>query len=105
MLFGGGAELVGAVARVLTDAGLDVVDLDEFVGRTDSADLLVTDGRRQRLLVEVKSASGMPSERLVGDLSRHLQTWPEIRDDLPVGGGLLVVNHQMRVPPAELAAR
>jgi hypothetical protein len=105
LLFGGGAELVGAVARVLTDAGLDVVDLDEFVGRTDSADLLVTDGRGQRLLVEVKSASGMPSERLVGDLSRHLQTWPQIRDDLPVGGGLLVVNHQMRVPPAERSPR
>jgi hypothetical protein len=51
------------------------------------------------MLVEVKSASGNPSESLVDDALRHLATWPALRPDLPVEGVVLVVNHQTRLHP------
>lgn len=101
LLFGTGSDLVDAVTRVLRDVGLDTLDLDDHFGDTVSADLLVSDASGRRLLVEVKSASGAPGERVVADLKRHLQTWPMLRPDLPVDGGVLLVNHQVRTPPAD----
>lgn len=68
--------LEAAVSRVLSDAGFDVTHLDELLGRTASADLLVVQADRRRL-VEVKSASGNASERLVDDAKRHLATSPK----------------------------
>lgn len=98
LLFGTGSELEKAVATVLADAGLPVVDLDEMLGSTDSADLLVSDGFERRL-VEVKSVSGNAPERLVEAIGRHLKTWPQLRPGEPVGGGVLIVNHQHRLDP------
>jgi hypothetical protein len=103
LLYATGAQLVQAVAQVLTDAGLRTLDLDQELGGTKSADLLVTaDGPVWRL-VEVKSASGAAPEQLVGDLQRHLTTWPQLRPE-PVTGGVLIVNHQHRLPPSERTA-
>ena len=42
LLYGTCDELVAAVAKVLTAAGLTTVDLDEALGDTKSADLLVS---------------------------------------------------------------
>ena len=89
-----------AVARVLRDAGLSVVELDEALGDTSSADLLVGDGSERRL-VEVKSASGRANESLVAKLLGHLQTWARVAPDNPVSGGVLIVNHQHRLKPAD----
>jgi hypothetical protein len=100
LLYGTGAELVKAVASVLEAAGFATVDLDELLGDTTSADLLVT-YEQERRLVEVKSASGNAPEALVGHLDRHLETWPQMRPGEPVGGGVLVVNHQHRLEPSE----
>lgn len=100
LLYGAGAELEHAVATVLEAAGLVVVSLDELLGDTTSADLLASYGPERRL-VEIKSASGNAGESLVGQLERHLQTWPQLRPDEPVAGGVLVVNHQYRLEPAE----
>jgi len=94
---------VTAVAAVLGAAGLDVVDLDELFG-TKSADLLLrADGRRR--LVEVKAAGGAAQESLVGYLDRHLATWPQLRPDEQVEGGVLVVNHQHKLHPSERGPR
>jgi hypothetical protein len=41
----------------------------------------------------------------VGHLQRHLDTWPQLRPDEPVSGGVLVVNHQHRRHPSERTAR
>jgi hypothetical protein len=98
LLYGTSADLVDAVATVLRAAGLAVVDLDDLLGDTVSADLLVSLGPRQRL-IEVKSASGNASESLVGQLETHLRTWPQLRPDQPVDGGVLIVNHQHRLEP------
>jgi hypothetical protein len=84
-----------------TVPGLHIVDLDKELGGTKSADLLVSaDGPPWRL-VEVKSASGAAPEHLVGSLERHLATWPQLRPEQPVAGGVLVVNHQHRQHPPE----
>jgi hypothetical protein len=104
LLYGSGTELVTAVATVRAAAGLATIDLDEDLGGTKSADLLVCAGT-QRRLVEVKAASGPAQESLVGHLDRHLATWPQLRPDEPVGGGVLVVNHQHRLHPSERTAR
>jgi hypothetical protein len=100
---GTGSELVDAVATVLKAAGLTVTDLDELLGDTSSADLLVSNGSDRRL-VEVKSAGGNAAEKLVAALDRHLQTWPAMRPSEPVSGGVLVVNHQHKLDPAERSA-
>lgn len=102
LLFGTGNELVEAVATVLSAAGFTVVDVDALLGDTVSADLLAS-VRAERRLVEIKSAGGNPSERLVADLERHLKTWPQFRPEEPVGGGVLVINHQHRLDPDERA--
>lgn len=103
LLYGTGAELVDAVATVLTASGLAVADLDALLGDTTSADLLVSIGTDRRL-VEVKSAGGNAAEKLVVALDRHLQTWPAIRPSEPVSGGVLVVNHQHKLDPDERSA-
>jgi hypothetical protein len=102
LLYGSGKELVDAVDVVLQQAGFATVNLDTELGGTRSADLLATLGQ-QRYLVEVKAASGAASEALVADLHRHLATWPELRPQQPVGGGVLIVNHQHRLEPSQRA--
>ncbi|MFH8500520.1 hypothetical protein [Streptomyces coeruleorubidus] len=63
LLYGSGSELVDAVAQVLSDAGLRV-DLDQELGGSRSADLLVSaDAVPARRLVEVKGVSGPPPGR------------------------------------------
>jgi hypothetical protein len=44
LLYGTGSELVEAIATVLTTAGFTTVNLDDDLGGTRSADLLVTIG-------------------------------------------------------------
>jgi hypothetical protein len=100
LLYGTGDTLEDAVAAVFTAAGFEVTRLDEALGDTASADLLVGYGG-QRRLVEVKSASGAANEKLVAALYRHLDTWPQLKPGVPVDGGVLVVNHQHRLDPAE----
>jgi hypothetical protein len=100
LLHGSGSDLAGAVQVVLTASGFQTMDLDAELGGTKSADVLaVRDGHR--ILVEVKSAGGNPSESLVADLQRHLTTWPSLRPDEPVHGAALIVNHQHKLPPHE----
>lgn len=101
LLYGTGEMLVRAVASVLTDGGVHVVDLDNQLGGTRSADLLITGRGSRRRLVEVKSASGSAKEDLTRDLERHLATWPHLRAEQPVDGGVLIVNHQHRLHPVE----
>jgi hypothetical protein len=103
LLYGTGDELVQAVAAVFRAAGLSVDHLDEALGDTKSADLLVSLGDVPPRLVEVKSASGTPREDLVATLQRHLATWPQLRPNEPVAGGVLVVNHQHKLHPSERA--
>ncbi|MFJ5989290.1 hypothetical protein [Lentzea sp. NPDC092896] len=98
LFHGTGAVLAKAVGQVLVDAGFDVIDLDEELGATRSADLLATFDA-VNVLVEVKSESGRAKEGLVSDLQRHLDTWPQIRPDTPVADGALIVNHERRLPP------
>lgn len=43
-------------------------------------------------------------EHLVGHLQRHLDTWPQLRPNEPVAGGVLIVNHQHKQPPSERSA-
>jgi hypothetical protein len=104
LLYGSGSTLVTAVRAALTAAGLAVLDLDEELAGTRSADLLVlADGHR--ILTEVKAAGGAASENLVGDLKRHLETWPQLRPAEPVTQGLLIVNHQHKLSPADRASQ
>lgn len=100
LLYGSGEDLEQAVQVVLEAAGFQAVRLDEQFGETTSADLLISYGDERRL-VEVKAASGNAAEALVGHLTRHLATWPELRRGEPVGGGVLVLNHQHGRGPME----
>ncbi|WP_206307371.1 hypothetical protein [Streptomyces sp. ICN441] len=104
LLYGSGAELAAAVAQVLVAAGLRSVDLDEDLGGTKSADLLVSADGAPARLVEVKAASGPAQEHLVGHLQRHLETWPQLRPGEPVSDGVLIVNHQHKLHPSERSA-
>ncbi|WP_155357132.1 hypothetical protein [Acrocarpospora macrocephala] len=56
-------------------------------------------------MIEVKSAAGNASEKLVGALERHLSTCPSLRPHQPVGAGVLVVNHQYRKDPHDRSAQ
>jgi hypothetical protein len=95
LVYGTGAELVGAVAQVLTAAGLRTIDLDDELGGTRSADLLVgTDGPPWRL-VEVKAASGSATDNLVNHPQRHLETWPQLPPGEPAGDDLTVFGHRL----------
>jgi hypothetical protein len=100
LLYGSGSTLVTAVEAALTAAGLASVDLDEELAGTRSADLLVV-AEGHRILTEIKAASGAASESLVGDLKRHLETWPQLRPSAPVSEGLLIINHQHKLQPAD----
>ncbi|MFD7551474.1 hypothetical protein [Streptomyces sp. NPDC059816] len=104
LLYGSGTDLVDAVARALTAAGMHIVDLDEEFGGTKLADLLVSAFGVASRLVEVKGASGPVQEHLVGHLQRHLETWPQLRPDEPVSDGVLIVNHQHKLHPSERSA-
>ncbi len=100
LLFGAGDVLKDAVAAVLAAAGFEVTDLDDELGDTISADLLVEyDGRRW--LIEVKSSSGSAPEKHVGDLLRHIETWPQIDGDRPIEGGALISNHNHKADPSQ----
>jgi hypothetical protein len=100
LLYGSGTPLVAAVTRVLTDAAIAVHDVDELLGDTSNADLLAEHGGR-RVLVEVKSSGGAPSERLAEAPARHLATWPRLRPDLPADDVVLVLNHQTNTHPLD----
>lgn len=105
LLYSTGDELVQAIVEVMTAAGLHTRDLDQELGASKSADLLVGSGHDPWRLVEVKSAGGSAGERLVADLQRHLDTWPHLRPDVPISGGVLIVNHQHRQHPSERTPR
>ncbi|WP_250305410.1 hypothetical protein [Streptomyces sp. A 4/2] len=99
LLFGTGRPLEDAVHDVLVAAGAAVTRLDDVYG-TKSADLLAEyDGRR--VLVEVKSANNRAAQSLPDKLLKHLNTWPGLTGTEPVDGGVLVVNHQIKLPPAQ----
>ncbi|WP_433332890.1 hypothetical protein [Spirillospora sp. CA-294931] len=104
LLYGTGEQLVDAVETVLTLAGVATVNLDEELSGTRSADLLAS-LQGERRLIEVKSTSGAASESLVGDLDRHLATWPRLRPHQPVEGGVLIVNHQHKLQPDQRPAQ
>jgi hypothetical protein len=100
LLFGTGAPLVSAVARVLGDAGIDVIDLDALFGKPVSADLLAS-WADHRCIVEVKGVSGNAPERLVAAEQKHLDTWPHLRPTEPVTDLVLVLNHQSGTHPLD----
>jgi hypothetical protein len=103
LLYGSSTALEEAVSRVLGDAGCEVQSLDRLFGETVNADLLVEYQGRRRL-VEVKSASGNASERLVETTRKHLATWPALRPDIGVEGIVLIVNHQASSHPGDRSA-
>lgn len=100
LLYGTGGVLADAVRAVLEAADVKVVDLDDKLGGTKSADLLCSHGGRARL-VEVKSASGSAPERAYEDLVRHLREWVDLPGSTLVDGGALVISHQLRLVPQE----
>jgi hypothetical protein len=100
LLYGRGADLETAIARALRAAGLRVQALDVLLGDTKSADLLV-EHHGKHWLVEIKSANGAAKESLVADLTRHQETWPELRSDLTIAGGVLIVSHHLADAPSE----
>jgi hypothetical protein len=99
LLFGTGHPLEDAVHDVLVAAGATVTRLDDVYG-TKSADLLAEYGGR-RVLVEVKSANNRPPQSLPDKLLKHLNTWPGLTGSEPVDGGVLVVNHQIKLHPTQ----
>lgn len=100
LLYGRGTELEDAVAQALRSAGLRVQALDLLLGGTKSADLLV-EHQGKRWLVEIKSANGAAKESLVADLARHQETWPELRPEMTIAGGMLIVSHHLAAAPSE----
>ncbi|MFJ9521871.1 hypothetical protein ACIRPK_26905 [Kitasatospora sp. NPDC101801] len=102
LMYGTGRQLEDAVREVLAAADFTVTALDDELG-TQSADLLAELGGR-RILVEVKSAASPAPQDLVGKLYKHMSTWPSLKRDAPLDGGLLVVNHQTRLPPQQRPA-
>ncbi|MEH3075831.1 MAG: hypothetical protein PGN11_04015 [Quadrisphaera sp.] len=103
LLYESGTPLAKAVQEVLRAADLHVIDLDDELGATRSADLLVgaSVNGHPRCLVEIKGAGGAASEKLVQALEGHMRTWPQLRPNQPLAGGVLVVNHQHKMDPAE----
>lgn len=103
LLFGTGVDLVGAVSDALRSTGVDVVDVDELVGDTASADLLCT-WRNKRCLIEVKSSNGPASERMYDALVSHVREWPELGHGT-IDRAALVVNHEVKSEPDQRSAR
>ncbi|WP_239009019.1 hypothetical protein [Streptomyces sp. CFMR 7] len=99
LLFGTGHPLEDAVHDVLVAAGATVTRLDAVYG-TDSADLLA-EYSGGRVLVEVKSANNRLPQSLPDKLLKYLNTWPALPGTEPVDGGILVVNYQTELPPAQ----
>lgn len=105
LLYGTGGVLVDTVRTVLATAGFEVHDLDAELGGPKSADLLAVRDA-SRCLIEVKSASGSAGEGLVGDLQRHISTWPTLQPaQHPVTHAALVVSHQCRRPPRDRSSQ
>lgn len=104
LLFAQGQALANAVGQVFRSAGAEVADLDEDLGDSISADLLVQFGGK-RVLIEVKSSQGAAAEDLMSKLVKHLQTWPKLRPEIEVKRGLLVVSHDLRKRPEQRAAQ
>ncbi|MCA1270454.1 hypothetical protein ACIPQH_34890 [Streptomyces rubiginosohelvolus] len=103
LLYGSAKELEDAVAAVLRAAGFAVTELDEELGGTLSADLLaVLNG--STCLVEVKAAAKNAGEKLISQLHRHLEKWPQLRPGQPVTCAALIVNHQHSLDPADRTA-
>ncbi|MBS1691210.1 MAG: hypothetical protein JST91_03115 [Actinobacteria bacterium] len=102
LLYGRGTILEYAVSAVFADVGITVIPLDTDLRSTASTDLLVEYQGRRRL-VEVKSASGNPAEKLVGDALKHVDTWPALRPGVEVEGISLVINHQINIHPTDRA--
>lgn len=100
LLYGTGDQLVAAVRAVFEFADLTVVDVDDLLGGTKNADLLVTFGNRSRL-VEVKSARGKAPERAYDDLVRHLNAWPYLAKSVSIEGGAFVINHEHKQLPSD----
>lgn len=87
LLFGTDKALEAAVARVLEWAGIQVVDVDAMLGKSDSADLLCTYQGRT-VLVEVKSSGGRAGEGIYAKLVTHLELWPRLVPKKPVDQGV-----------------
>lgn len=104
LLYGTGEALSNAVAVVLRSAGLHVEDLDMTFGGGRSSDLLVTSGG-VNCLVEVKSASGRPSESMLDSLERHKRTWASLGRTEELHRSALVVNHQHNLAPLSRTER
>jgi hypothetical protein len=98
LLWGTGDDLKQAVAALLGPSGFEVEDLDQTFGSGRSGDLLVSKDAQHRL-VETKGLTGAPSEREVGDVVKHVRTWPSLGRAEELNGGVLVLNHHLRVPP------
>ncbi|MGM7441983.1 hypothetical protein ACWEQ5_32725 [Streptomyces griseoincarnatus] len=103
LLYGTGSELEDAVAVVLRAAGFTVTELDKELGGTLSADLLA-ELNGSTCLVEVKAAAGAAGEKLISQLQRHREKWPQLRPDRPATCAALIVNHQHRLDPAQRPA-
>ncbi len=103
LLYGTGDVLEELVGTLLEEAGFQITRLDAHLGDTTSADLLVEYAGVRRL-VEVKSSGGAAPEKLVSQLQRHLDTWPQLQPNQPVVGGTLIVNHQLKRDPHERSA-
>ena len=104
LLYGRGHDLEAAVTRALSEAGIDVEQLDVYLGETASADLLCTLGVRS-VLVEVKSVGGNASESLYAALVKHVDAWNANPSRPAIDGGVLVVNHEHKKQPAERSQR
>ncbi|MGX5187130.1 hypothetical protein ACWKT5_31325 [Streptomyces avermitilis] len=52
----------------------------------------------------MKAAAGAAGEKLISQLQRHLEKWPQLRPGQPVTCAALIVNHQHRLNPAERPA-
>jgi hypothetical protein len=100
LLYGKDTPLQDAVSHVLSDAGIAARSVDELLSGTRNADLLAT-WEGNSVLVEVKGTSGNASESLAEPAVRHLNTWPQLRPDLPVSGVVLIINHQARIHPLD----
>jgi hypothetical protein len=99
LLYGTGRPLEDAVRDVLVAAGVTVTRLDDVYG-PESADLLAEYGGL-RVLIEVKSAKNRSPHSLPDKLLTHLKSWPHRPGAEPVDGGVLVVNHQVLLPPSQ----
>lgn len=100
LLYGRGHDLEAAVTRALSEAGIQVQQLDMVLGEPASADLLCTLGGRS-VLAEIKSVGGNASESLYAALVKHVDAWQANPNRPPIDGGVLVINHEHKKDPAD----